>query len=586
MNGVDLSIRAGESVGLVGESGSGKSVTCRALLGLLPPSAEVESQRMVFDGVDVTRNPTAHAAARGRIVSLVGQDPFAALNPHLSVAQQLEYVVRLAHPGAGTEDVRREVRSALEAVRMNPERGGAYPDELSGGMRQRISIALAVARGSRLIVADEPTSSLDVTTQEAILALLADQRRRFDRALLLVTHDLGVAREMCDRVLVMYGGLVVEEGPTGDVLERASHPYTRGLIRAVPSLDTDAVEPIRGKAEPVLASPTGCPFADRCDYVAVACRERIPDTRDIAGGGNRLVRCVSPLAGPVARIPRGEQRRAVERSGLATAPVLDVRELSVRYDVVRGVIGRRVVGAVDALRDVSFALHAGEVIGVVGETGAGKSTLLRAILRLDVPSSGRVILDGTDVSDWSEHEFRPLRERMQVVFQNPGGALDPTYRVREAVREPLDHFSRGDREIRRDYVARSLHECGLDVVVGDRAVRTLSGGQQQRVGIARSVVDPPRLLLADEPVSALDVSVQAGVLALLTRLVREHGFAMLFVTHDLTVVRLIADRVLVLREGRQEELTDRDAFFSLPQSEYGRELLAAARRTASREDSR
>ncbi len=572
VNGVDLILREAQSIGLVGESGSGKSVTCRALLGLLPEYATVSADMIRLSGTDVAGDREGHAGMRGGM-ALVGQDPIGALNPHVPVGTQIDRVLlnRGMQPARASE----RTSALLDEVGIDPLRRNAWPAEFSGGMCQRISIALALATGARVLIADEPTSSLDVTTQTRILELLERLRVTEGLSLVLVTHDLDLAAGMCERLLVMYGGLVVEEGEPREVAAHAAHPYTRGLLAAVPRLSSSVrhVEGIRGSA-PVIDRPLrSCPFAARCDLADRACSEAVPASRSV---GPTRVRCVHPQHGSPTSPGIESARTYGTTRALDGVPVLRVEGLTVSYRIRRGIFLGRETGRIDALRDVGLAVDAGEVLGVIGETGAGKSTLLRALLRLEPEAIGSIELDGVDVSRMTEPEFRPYRERIQTVFQNPAGALDPSYCAWRAVAEPLEHLGAGDRRSRWRAARDALAACGLATAVAARPTSEFSGGQKQRIAISRAIVDPPRLLLADEPVSALDVSVQAGVINLLRTLVSELGFALIFVSHDLAVVRLVAHTVLVLQGGVVQEYGPADEFFRRPGSAYGRELMLAA----------
>jgi peptide/nickel transport system ATP-binding protein len=551
VNGVDLDISPGEIIGLAGESGSGKTVTCRSILGLLPWYAESSVDQMILGGVDLGRmDQQSYTRVRGRIASLVTQEPTNALNRHLTVGVQLRNVCELHNGPTGTESRRtgsagvhtgtgglhagladgrpdrpdEHARFLLNEVGLadSDRIARAYPRELSGGMCQRVAIALALAARPALLVADEPTSSLDVTTQGHILDLLLRLRESTGMSILLVTHDLGVANHVCDTLAVMQNGVIREQGTPGCIFGSPTDDYTRRLVAAVPSVFSGS-----------------------------------------ASGAERD-----------ALAPAGDASSRDE-----TEAVLSVRDLGVSYPVTRGVLIRRTTERIEALAGITFDVYPGTVLGVVGESGAGKSTLVRACLRIESEAYGSVRLDGAELEGLSEAELSPMRRRMQVVFQDPSGSIDPTYASVRAVREPLDHFRIGSRGERWNRAISALCVAGLGVGIGMRTAPTLSGGQRQRVSLARAVAEPPRILFADEPVSALDVSVQADVLDLLRQLVEELRFAMVLVSHDLAVIRQIADDVLVLKDGRCVEMTSAADFFSGPESAYGRQLLEAAVRT-------
>jgi peptide/nickel transport system ATP-binding protein len=590
VNGIDFELMPGSAVAVVGESGSGKTVTCRAVLGLLPDTAEVRARSLSIAGYDVARDPGLYDCVRGSVISLVGQEPATGLNPHVPIGAQLRRV--LLTSGCTPPEAEDRLHRLLTQVGIDPDRGSAYPSEFSGGMCQRIAIALALASGARLLVADEPTSSLDVTTQARILELLRRLRDDEGLTLLMVTHDIEVARAMCDRLLVMYGGIVVEEGPSQEVALHPRHPYTRGLLAAVPTVDerSRALRGIPGTARVPSQPLAACPFAPRCDRATDACRGALPARESY--GEAHYGRCFHPIgdhAAPSAASavePRSDAAitTSANPDRAEPIPVIAVDDLSVVFPVRRGIFLGREIGAVEALTNVSFSVHRGEVLGVIGETGAGKSTLLRSLLRLEPTATGVMVVNNTDVSEMTEEEFRPYRELLQVVFQDPSGSLDPTYRAADAVAEPLAHLRHGGRADRWRAAVAALGSCGLAVGTAERRTGAFSGGQKQRIAISRAIADPPGLLLADEPVSALDVSVQAGVINLLRDLVRNLRFGMVFVSHDLAVIRAIADTILVLRAGAVVEYTAAHDFFSHPGSDYGRELLAAARSGSERHE--
>lgn len=521
VRGVDLTLRRGERLGIAGESGSGKSVTCRALLGLLPDNASLEGT-VRLDSIDMIDVPEPRRRRlRGGRVGYIFQDARSALDPYVSVGRQLESTAAV-HGVPGPER-RTLALSWLSRVGIpDPaQRFHAYPHELSGGMCQRVGIALALLPGPPTLIADEPTSDLDVSTQMRLIALLERMCREEELSLILVSHNLGVVRRLCDRVAVMYRGEVVEEGATEQVLRNPKAAYTRDLLAAVPWVTKAA---------------------------------------GTAGGADRT-----------------------ERTDAAT-PVLTVDRLSVRYPVLRGAVLPRVVDWIHALKEVSFTLSRGEILGVVGESGSGKSTLLRTILLLEEVAAGSLLFHGHPLLSATEPERQRYRNAVQVVFQNPRSSLDPALRNSRVAAEPLTASAgrtlpAATERSALERIRAALQEVELSLDVARRFPDQLSGGQQQRLAIARGTETHPEILFADESVSALDVRVQARVLELLRRLRNELGFALIFVTHDLGVVRRLCDTVLVLREGRAVEYADAERFFAGPQHPYSRELLDAARAT-------
>lgn len=515
----DLTIRAGEVVALVGESGSGKSTIAHAVLGALPGAARIRSGRVRFDGLDLTRlSQRRYNRIRGREIGFIPQDPMLSLNPLHRIGRQVAEPVRIHHAVPRQEAQRRAI-ALLDRVGL-PEpaaRAHQFPHELSGGMRQRALIAAALAGEPRLLVADEPTTALDVTVQRVILDDLAVLARSGGIAVLIITHDLAVAADRADRIVVLSQGRVVESGPPAEVLGAPRHPYTRMLLASAPSLTTVR----RGVGTTTTSS-------------AAAAHSAAADSAGV----------------PLLRADRVIKEFRLPQAG-------------------------RGHGWFRAVDDVSLTVGRGETLGLVGESGSGKSTLARMILRLTTPSAGRISFDGVDLADLRRRELRGLRARAQLIYQNPYGSLNPRLTVRQIVGEPLDGFGIGDRTQRRRRVRELLDQVGLPGHFDGRRPAELSGGQRQRVAIARALAPSPELLVCDEPVSALDVSIQAQILDLLARLQRELSLSLLFISHDLAVIRQVADRVAVMRAGRLVELGDTEQVFGHPQDAYTQQLLDA-----------
>ncbi|MEV4140780.1 ABC transporter ATP-binding protein [Dactylosporangium sp. NPDC049742] len=508
VRGVSFQIGAGECLAVVGESGSGKSVTARTLVGLTGPFSKVEAARIEFAGRDLRRlGPRGWREVRGRGIGLVLQDALVSLDPLRTVGTEIAEALR-----PDVTDRRGRVLELLHEVGVpEPEqRARQHPHELSGGLRQRALIASAIAAGPSLLVADEPTTALDVTVQAQILALLAE-RKATGTALLLISHDLAVVAGLADRTAVMRDGVIVESGPTAQVLGDPRHPYTRQLLAAVPG-----------------AHPRG------------------------------------------ARLSGGQAAQVAFAASVPGEPVLELRGVTKRFRLPGG-------GSRDAVRDVSATLRAGEILGLVGESGSGKSTVARVALGLLAPDGGEVLLEGRPWSALRERDRRPLRRRIGVVFQDPLSSFDPRHPVERIVAEPLGVIGHPRRD-RRRRVLRLLDQVGLGAAVLDRRPVELSGGQRQRVAIARALAPGPALLVCDEPVSALDVSIQAQVLDLLTDLRAELGVAMLFISHDLGVVHHLSDRVAVMRAGEIVEHGPVETVFAAPQHPYTRQLLDAVPR--------
>ncbi|WP_317986015.1 ABC transporter ATP-binding protein [Streptomyces sp. 5-10] len=562
---VSWQVRPGETVGLVGESGSGKSATGLAVLGLHGPRARITGSIRLGGQELVGAGERTLRELRGRRVSMVFQDALDALNPYRTVGAQIAEAYRLHHDVKRSEARTRAVE-LLERVGIDRpgRRAKEYPHQFSGGMRQRVMIAAALVNEPELVIADEPTTALDATVQAQVLELLAELQREMGMAVVLVTHDFGVIGQMCSRVVVMYRGRVVEQGPTDRILTTAQHPYTRALVASVPRMDDtpgtrlatvpETVAALVGPvdeeslADPALRIPSGAPAGNPA-------RPATPDRGPGRSPGGGMG--AEPLVGPGAE-PRFGKGRGGED------PLLQVRSLTVTYP---GTLTRPPLKAVD---DVDFAIAPGESFGLVGESGSGKSTISRVLLGLQRAGSGSVHFDGEDITRATRRRRRELAAGIQMVFQDPYGSLNPDRRIGDTIGAALPRGA-----ARRDRVAALLTEVGLDPELAGAYPDRLSGGMRQRVGIARALAPGPRLLVADEPVSALDVSVQAQVLNLLTQLRRDRGLAMLFISHDLTVVRHMCSRIAVLRHGRIVETGDREQIMERPGSDYTRALIEA-----------
>ena len=586
VQGLDFGVAAGETVGIVGESGSGKSTTALALMGMLPGSGRVTGGRVLLEGRDLaSATPGELRGLRGRRISMVFQDPLSALNPVLTIGRHLDEALRAHRSG----DRRARRARALELLGLvgitDPAaRLDDHPHQFSGGQRQRVMIALALANEPAVLVADEPTTALDATVQEQILDLLDQVNRETGTAIVLITHNLGVVARSCRRTLVMYAGRIVEDGPTEQVLRDPQHPYTAGLLAAVPRIDAPSGSRLRGVpgGAPDLSLPlAGCSFAARCAAADDRCRSQRPEPAATADGTRAACWHPGPAAPPpVAARPATATAGAMDRPG-ADAPaddglLLEVREL--RKTFPRQGRARR-MGPLVALDGVSLGLRAGETLGIVGESGSGKSTLARAVLRIHEPDSGSVLLRGREVSRDTRAEL--LRE-VQMVFQDPYSSLNPRMTAGQIVAEPLIAQGLRDRDEREHRVVELLEQVGLDASAADRRPGAFSGGQRQRIGIARALAPRPSVLICDEPVSALDVSVQAQVLNLLLDLQRDLGLAIVLIAHDLAVVRQVSHRIAVMRQGRIVETGDADQLVTDPQQAYTRALLAAVPALAAR----
>jgi microcin C transport system ATP-binding protein len=502
VKGVSFEVEKGETVALVGESGSGKSITALSTVSLLPDSARV-SGSVTYDGAEMVGAPEKELMrVRGNDVSFIFQEPMTSLNPLHTIEKQLSESL-LLHQGLAGKAARDRILDLLDKVgiRDAESRLNAYPHELSGGQRQRVMIAMALANGPDLLIADEPTTALDVTIQAQILELLADLQRREGMAMLFITHDLGIVRRFADRVCVMQHGEIVETGPVTEIFENPQHPYTRKLLAAEP----------KGVPEPV---PAG----------------------------------------------------ALE--------VVTTQNLKVWFPIRKGLL-KRTAGYVKAVNDATLAVREGETVGVVGESGSGKTTLALAIMRL-IASEGAITLDEKRIDGLRTRDMRPLRQAMQIVFQDPYGSLSPRMTVAEIVAEGLKLHDTGDTRPHRQQVAEILAETGIDPASMDRYPHEFSGGQRQRIAIARAMILRPRLVVLDEPTSALDQTVQVQIVELLRDLQARYGLAYLFISHDLKVVRALSHKVIVMKRGDVVEAGDAARIFDAPSDPYTRALMAAA----------
>ncbi|MFJ9626139.1 dipeptide ABC transporter ATP-binding protein [Streptomyces sp. NPDC101175] len=570
---VSLSLGRGECLAVVGESGSGKSVTARTLLGLTGARATVRARRLDFDGLDLTAlSERQWRAVRGRRIGLVLQDALVSLDPLRTVGAEVRETLRTHSLAAGRAARERTLSLLSDAGIPDPaRRAEQYPHQLSGGLRQRALIASALSGAPELLVADEPTTALDVTVQAQVLALLARLVGE-GTALLLISHDLSVVARLADRVAVMYGGLVVEQGPARDVLKDPRHPYTQALLAAVPTIGSKGRAlsvPTPEQGTRTVAEPGGCPYAARCATADTRCRSALPSPRE----DGHVALCWhpgTPVTVAPPRVRRPEPAAAAARSD-GTA-LLEVRGVSKRFRAPDG-------GSYTAVDDVSFRIGEGETLGLVGESGSGKTTAARIVLGLTEPDEGSVRFEDEPWSGLPERERRARRHRMQVVHQDPLGSFDPRHSVDRVVSEAVARAGVPRGRVRSARVAELLGQVGLSADVGRRRPLELSGGQRQRVAIARALATRPRLIVCDEPVSALDVSIQAQVLDLLGELRRELGVALLFISHDLGVIHHVSDRVIVMKDGRLVETGEVGQIFDRPAHPYTRELLAALPRS-------
>jgi peptide/nickel transport system ATP-binding protein len=590
VQGVSFSVDAGECLGLVGESGCGKTMTARSIMRLLPAGGLITGGSIVLDGTDLAQlSERQMEQVRGNDIGMVFQDPSSSMNPTMTIGRQIAESA-VVHSGADRQAAAARAVEVLQLVRMpEPERvARQYPHELSGGMRQRAMIAAALACQPRLLIADEPTTALDVTIQREILELIDDLRRELGMAVILVTHDLGIIGGRTDKVAVMYGGRIVEQAATRAVFSLPRHPYTEALFEALPELadaSNRALYSIPGRPPDLSVAPDGCSFAPRCRYAQPWCAGHEPPLTGErpdhtyacfypadATGGNDTASPGRPVSAWLAGA--GRELRRPTAPAVGEASLLRVSGLVKDYPVGGGLLRRR-KDAVSAVAGVSFELAAGETLGLVGESGCGKTTLARLLAGLERPGAGSIVFAGAELAQLSSRSRRGQGSGIQLMFQDSFASLDPRMRVRSILREPLLIRGSGKRRSHRRHVNRILDEVGLPAEAGDRMPREFSGGQRQRIALARALIQRPELIVADEPVSALDVSVQAQILNLMRKLQRQYGLSYLFISHDLSVIRYMADTIGVMYLGKLVEVGPAEVICSAPAHPYTRGLIDA-----------
>nr|WP_285853615.1 ABC transporter ATP-binding protein [Oceanobacillus luteolus] len=586
VNDISFSITKGETVAIVGESGSGKSVSALSILKLLESNGKVSSGAILFNDLNLAELSNEEIRKiRGKDIAMVFQDPMSCLDPVYTIGDQIIETIKIHEDLSKKEYVER----AIELLRLvglpDPEnRIHTYPHQLSGGQRQRVMIAIALACRPSLIIADEPTTALDVTVQAQIMELLKDLQSKFETSILLVTHDLGVVAEMADRVVVVYAGQVVEQSSVIELFENPQHPYTEALMRSIPRIETDRnqrLQTIKGNVPSLDDTPTGCRFHPRCQFATEKCRVEEPPLFQVAD--NRISKCwlVDPDSDIEISYPSATKEKIDEDVYIDVSNrleekelLLDVKGLKKHFPITKGILSRT-VGHVQAVDGVSFHIRQGETLGLVGESGCGKSTVGRLITGLIDSTDGEVSFDGNDLISSNRKTMKDLRKRMQFVFQDPYSSLNPRMTVLDIIGEPLEVHGLAKGLDKQERVGELLETVGLSKNDMNKFPHQFSGGQLQRIGIARALATEPDLLICDEAVSALDVSVQAQILNLLKDLQKKMGLSYLFISHDLNVVKYISDRIAVMYMGEIVEVTDSETLFENPMHPYSKALISA-----------
>ncbi len=593
INNLSFSLNCGETLGIVGESGCGKSVTALAIMGLVPsPPGRVAAGRILLEEEDLLlADEKRLRQIRGNDIAMIFQEPMTSLNPVFKIGHQIAETIRI-HQGLDRVAAHQRAVDMLRSVDIPAaeKRANEYPYQLSGGMRQRVMIAMALACNPKVLIADEPTTALDVTVQAQIFDLLKDIQQRTGTAIIFITHDMGSIAEMADRVAVMYAGRKVEDGPVNTLLFNPRHPYTRGLIACVPHLEKNPslkrrpLTEIPGVVPSLLLRDKGCPFAPRCRYAGLKCNQAMPP--EFGQGGEHTAACwqVSPESDDSVQLAEvsqagqpetaGQIEGETERGRSSGDTLLQVEDLKVHFPRRRKhpFARRSMVHAVDG---VSFKIQRGTTFGIVGESGSGKTTTALAIMRLTNITSGRVTLGDDDITCISGTKLRQLRRRMQFIFQDPYSSLSPHMRAGAIVREPMDLLDVGEKVGREKRVEDLFANSGLRPEQRAYFPHQFSGGQRQRIGVARALASQPDLVVCDEPVSALDVAIQAQILNLLSRLQAEFNLTYLFISHDLGVVQYLCDEIAVMYLGRIVEQADRISLFNHPMHPYTWALLSA-----------
>lgn len=591
VDGVSMYLDRGEIIGIVGESGSGKSVTMLSMLQLIASPGKIEGGEVYLEGIcdkegsplnilEYPANSPEMRSIRGGRISMIFQEPMTSLNPVLTIGYQIQENIML-HLKLSREEARKRTIEMLKMVNIPDaeQRFDYYPQQFSGGMRQRIMIAMAMSSNPDILVADEATTALDVTTQAQLLEMIRDIAKKTNTAVIIVTHNLGIVARFAERIYVMYSGSVMETTDTMGIFKEPEHPYTRSLIRAIPRLDDPkdrVLIPINGLPPNPATRPDYCPFYDRCEYRMNRCKEQPkPDLKE-EKPGHFVCCCLTKeeLEAKEQEI-QNKPQKAVPRKKESREICLDVQDVRKYFPIYKGIM-RKKIGEVKAIEDISFQVHKGETLGIVGESGCGKTTLARCIMRVYQPEEGKIEFEGTNIANLNDKQLKPFRPKIAMIFQDPFSSLDPRQTAGSIVGESLKLYKKVKNAADYDAQVDNLFRIvGLDPALKDRVPHEFSGGQRQRIGIARALSSDPSLIICDEPISALDVSIQAQIINLLEELQAKYGISYLFIAHDLAVVKHISDRILVMYLGRVVEIADCDELYSNALHPYTKALLSA-----------
>jgi peptide/nickel transport system ATP-binding protein len=585
VDGVSLYVNRGEIVGLVGESGSGKSVTMMSIQQLVSPPGFVKSGEVYLDGeegnlLDFKPNSEKMRSVRGGRIGMIFQEPMTSLNPVLTIGYQIQENI-LQHTNLSKEEAKKRTIDMLKMVKIPDaeQRFNDYPQQFSGGMRQRIMIAIAMSANPDLLIADEATTALDVTTQAQILEIIRNIAKETNTAVIIVTHNLGIVARFAERIYVMYSGRVMETSSAREIFKDSKHPYTRALLRAIPRLDDSkdrVLIPIDGLPPMPANRPEYCPFYERCEYRADACKsKKMPNLHEIVPGHFSACWLNNEELATKEIEVLNKPHRETPVKHIEEKNVLEVSEVKKYFPIFKGIMKKH-VGDVKAIEDITYNLRKGETLGIVGESGCGKTTMARSIMRVYKPDAGVIKFNGVDIAKFNDKELAPYRSKIAMIFQDPFSSLDPRQTAGSIVEESLivNHTCKSETE-REKRVDELFRLVGLDPALKERVPHEFSGGQRQRLGIARALSSNPDVIICDEPISALDVSIQAQIINLLEEIQAELGVSYLFIAHDLAVVKHISDRVLVMYLGRVVEIADCEELYKNPLHPYTQALLTA-----------